>query len=114
MAKKCERQRVRRLDPQYRLAERPRIKALVIKRRRVMADTAVEPIVSDDIFERDGWICHLCGNPVDPFAFHPHPESPSLDHIIPLSLGGTHTHDNVACSHLRCNTSKGNRYEIEL
>jgi 5-methylcytosine-specific restriction endonuclease McrA len=34
---------------------------------------------------------------------------PSLDHIVPVSLGGTHTWANVQLAHLRCNVSKGNR-----
>lgn len=85
-----------------------------IKRRRAMADTAVEPLDNERIYDRDGWVCHLCHEDVDPLTFWPHPESASLDHITPLSEGGTHTEDNVACSHLRCNLSKGNRYEVAL
>jgi 5-methylcytosine-specific restriction endonuclease McrA len=37
------------------------------------------------------------------------PLQPSLDHIVPLSCGGTHTRDNVRCSHLRCNLLRKNR-----
>ena len=37
------------------------------------------------------------------------PRQPTMDHIVPLSLGGTHTLDNVVLAHYRCNLSKGNR-----
>jgi 5-methylcytosine-specific restriction endonuclease McrA len=33
----------------------------------------------------------------------------SVDHIVPLSLGGPHTLDNAQLAHLRCNAIKGNR-----
>ena len=33
----------------------------------------------------------------------------SIDHIRPLSKGGTHTWDNVQLAHLKCNIKKGNR-----
>ncbi|MGV9800495.1 HNH endonuclease [Mycobacterium sp. NPDC003449] len=84
------------------------------KRRQQQRGTAVEPIIPQQIFKRDNWICHLCGMAVDPSLSHPDPMSASLDHITPLSDGGTHTEDNVACSHLRCNLSKGNRFEVAI
>jgi len=31
---------------------------------------------------------------------------PTLDHLIPLSLGGSHTYENVKCACLRCNCKK--------
>lgn len=42
--------------------------------------------------------CYLCGGP---------PEH--LDHIVPLSRGGTHTPDNVAWACAPCNLSKGSK-----
>lgn len=65
-----------------------------------------------DIFERDGYICQLCGTGVLPFVPHQHPMYPTIDHIIPLSKGGTHEPSNVQTAHLGCNASKGARYEI--
>jgi len=35
--------------------------------------------------------------------------SVSLDHIVPVSLGGMHSMANVQCAHLFCNLSKNNR-----
>src|SRR5699024_2990102 len=58
-------------------------------------------------FDRDGWICGICDDPVDRAMEYPDPMSVSLDHIIPLSKGGSHTPENVQCAHLDCNLRKG-------
>lgn len=62
-----------------------------------------------DVFEDDNYICQLCFEPCDPFARDHHPDMATPDHIIPVSLGGSHTRDNVQTAHLRCNVSKNNR-----
>jgi 5-methylcytosine-specific restriction endonuclease McrA len=56
----------------------------------------------DVILMRDGFVCHICGNDVEP-------EDVSFDHVIPLSKGGRHSMDNVHVSHLRCNVKKNAR-----
>lgn len=86
-----------------------RRKANYHKRRAQKLGTQVEDIRPIDIFERDIWLCGLCSTPVDPDCAWPDPMSPSLDHVKPLSLGGTHTYENVQLAHLTCNVSKGNR-----
>lgn len=78
-------------------------------RRARLTDPTAEPIDRDAIGERDGWRCGLCLKAVDNALPYPHPDSPSLDHIEPLSLGGRHAAANVQISHLSCNVSKGNR-----
>lgn len=62
-----------------------------------------------EIFERDKWICGICGEKIDKTLNYPDKMSATLDHIIPLSKGGTHTRENVQASHGVCNFSKGNR-----
>jgi hypothetical protein len=57
-------------------------------------------------FERDGWMCGLCDEPVDREAPWPAWESPSLDHVVPLAVGGAHIYANVQCAHLGCNLLK--------
>lgn len=84
-------------------------KANYHKRRAQKVGTQVEDLRPIDIYERDIWICGLCSTPVDPDCAWPDPMSPSLDHVLPLSLGGTHTYENVQLAHLTCNVSKGNR-----
>ena len=58
------------------------------------------------IFERDEWTCQLCWLPVDPELKHPNPGCRTIDHIIPLFLGGSDTEDNVQLAHFSCNCSK--------
>lgn len=58
------------------------------------------------IYRRDNWICGICGEPVDPSLKHPHFMSASLDHIVPLSKGGSHTRDNAQLAHMICNARK--------
>lgn len=39
---------------------------------------------------------------------HLHPKSVSLDHVTPVSKGGSHTRDNTQATHLLCNQKKHN------
>jgi len=70
----------------------------------------IEPI---KVFERDNWKCGICGEDVDERLPYPNTKSVSLDHVTPLSKDGTHTYDNVQCSHFGCNTKKNNRVPNE-
>ena len=65
---------------------------------------AIDPMV---VYERDGWRCGICGKKVSRHSSCPYPLSPSLDHIVPLAAGGTHTWGNVQCAHFMCNSRKG-------
>lgn len=80
-----------------------------VRRARKFHCGNCEPVSAFRVFERNGWICALCGDPVDRAAVWPDKLSASLDHIIPLSLGGEHVLTNVQCSHWGCNRAKGAR-----
>lgn len=85
------------------------------KRRALKAGSAAGPAFSNsDVFERDGWLCGLCDEPVSPDAVYPDPFSPSLDHVVPLSRGGAHSLENSQLAHLRCNVRKGAREDSVL
>lgn len=60
-----------------------------------------------DIFERDGWRCHICGKKIRCSLPHSHPLGATLDHLIPLADGGADAPDNVAAAHRLCNSIKG-------
>jgi 5-methylcytosine-specific restriction endonuclease McrA len=79
------------------------------RRRAQKQESASGPVLLAEIANRDQWRCHLCGSAVDSDLSWPDPMSPSLDHVVPLSLGGPHTPENVRLAHVRCNTAKGNR-----
>lgn len=53
--------------------------------------------------------CALCGTALSRDIQWPHPESASVDHIVPISRGGAHAQDNLQWTHLFCNQSKGAR-----
>lgn len=74
--------------------------------RRTASVSRVNPL---DIYERDGWRCHICHRPILRDKAWPHPRSRSIDHLIPLTRGGNHEPANVKAACLRCNLSKGNR-----
>lgn len=61
------------------------------------------------IFERDGYICKICGQPTERSRRVPHPQAPTLDHIIPLSRGGEHSPANTQCACFICNSVKSNK-----
>jgi 5-methylcytosine-specific restriction protein A len=58
------------------------------------------------VIERDGSRCHLCGKKCKPEDIH-------LDHVIPLSEGGSHELTNLRVAHAFCNLSKRNRARNE-
>jgi len=63
------------------------------------------------VFKRDGWRCGICGvdTPRSLLKDCSHTYSPTLDHVVPLSKGGSHTVDNVQCLCRGCNSRKGDR-----
>lgn len=69
---------------------------------------AGEQINHTEVFDSHGWICHLCENKIDPRATRDDWMRVTLDHLIPLSRGGTHTRDNVKPAHWKCNMDRGN------
>jgi len=78
------------------------------KRHALKHTTQIESINEKTVYLRDGWKCQHCKKRVDKNLRWPNPLSPSLDHIVPLSQGGTHTYNNIQLAHLKCNLSKHN------
>lgn len=90
------------VESQVRLARKAR-------RRAIIYGVEAERFTHREVFERDGWMCGLCHDPVDSDLRHPDPMCASLDHVVPLALGGHHVLSNVQCAHLVCNIRKGAR-----
>lgn len=84
------------------------------KRRAVTGASDAEIFSAEEIFERDGWLCQICDEEIDRELVFPNPGTASLDHKIPISLGGRHTRANVQCSHLGCNSRKSNKLLCEI
>jgi hypothetical protein len=53
-------------------------------------------------------VCWLCGLPIDPELKSPHPFSFSLDHVVPVSMGGAvSSRANALPAHRLCNMKRG-------
>ena len=48
-------------------------------------------------------LCEVCGSEINMKAVFPAGDSFTIDHIKPLSRGGSHSPDNVRPAHLSCN-----------
>lgn len=54
--------------------------------------------------------CGICGRQVDFKIKYPHPLSPCIDHIIPVSRGGHPSDiDNLQLAHWTCNRQKSDK-----
>jgi 5-methylcytosine-specific restriction endonuclease McrA len=73
---------------------------------RKKAGLHVEKVDYQEILDRDGWRCYLCGEGVIECNL-------SFDHVIPMLRGGPHTADNIRVVHIRCNDSKGGKLAAE-
>lgn len=65
-----------------------------------------------EVIKKYNGICAICGRPVDVTDKGPgyiKKDYPTIDHIIPLSKGGTHTWGNVQLAHMICNSIKRDR-----
>lgn len=75
-----------------------------------------------ELIRRDGGRCHICGKKVgkrEKFGkargkWKDRRDYPTVDHIVPISRGGTHTWDNVKLAHLSCNAKKGGKLVITV
>lgn len=93
-----------------RLTGEQRIQLQVIRRRRRADAQArrrasfytdeVEDVSIDVVYKRDNETCHLCGQWVSVHDM-------TLDHVVPLARGGSHTYDNIKLAHAVCNSKKG-------
>ena len=67
-----------------------------------------------EVLELSSWECHLCGDPIDPECEYPSPLYGTVDHVVPLSKGGTHTLCNVKAAHHICNSTKRDNEDFKL
>ena len=78
-------------------------------------------ITLDKLIIRDKNICHICGDRCDREDFEITEEGyyiarerhPSIDHVIPIAKGGTHTWRNVKLAHRGCNIIKSDKIIYE-
>lgn len=99
-------------------ANRVRNKHGEVSRRLKIKTAMVDRDISlEGLYKRDQGICHICGMQtrfddyvVRDGAYICGDWYPSIDHVIPISKGGTHSWTNVKLAHRRCNYMKADRY----
>lgn len=82
-----------------------------MKKRKRMRDSWTEEsktISLEKLFDRDGGICWLCGKACDIEADPNSNNYPSIDHVVPISLGGKDEWQNIKLAHRICNSLRGN------
>lgn len=73
------------------------------------------------LMKRDKEVCYICKGVCDKSdfkrtrkgSFVAGPTYPSIDHVVAIDNGGTHTWDNVKLAHFYCNSLKSNKDYIE-
>lgn len=103
-SKQCERREARQRDTWKKRIRR--------RSTRVLGDKTV---TLQSVYRHFDGICQICGKPCDwndcdrdeNNVQYTHKMYPSVDHIVPLVKGGTHTWDNVQLAHVGCNSRKG-------
>ena len=76
------------------------------RRRRLRHQTSWDGVSDEEILDRDNWMCWICKRRIGKTLKYPHPRSASIDHLIPLALGGDDTAFNKKAAHLRCNITR--------
>ena len=99
-SEKCQRNAYNKINPWRNRESAHRRKARIKKVR-------VGHVSGNVIYQRDNGKCQICRKMVDITLRHPHPMSASIDHIVPIALGGSHENKNVQLTHLICNMKKG-------
>ena len=82
--------------------------------RRTRMKTKSENVSLDLLLKRDKGICWICKLKVNQNDYFIRPDGtfiagnnyPSIDHVVALKNGGTHTWNNVKLAHRICNTRK--------
>jgi predicted nucleic acid-binding Zn ribbon protein len=67
-----------------------------------------------DLARRDGAKCNICQRKIDMNKSGLQALGPTIDHILPVSKGGTNDPSNLALAHRRCNVLRGNRQPAQM
>jgi endogenous inhibitor of DNA gyrase (YacG/DUF329 family) len=114
-AQRCEPCRLKAKSARKQMAKHsPSVRASRSARRaryRIrLRQATVERFDPFDVFERDGWRCHMCGIKTPKRLRGTYEDNaPELDHIVPLAAGGDHSRRNTACSCRKCNIAKSDK-----
>ena len=79
--------------------------------RRCRSDLRKHGMSVEQLAQRDGAVCGICGEEVDLTLRIPNRMRASVDHIMPRSRGGTNDPMNLQLAHLQCNAVKSDRVD---
>jgi len=71
----------------------------------------VEDVDYNMVFKRDKGVCQICGLPVHPIKNIDSNWDGTIDHVVPLSIGGKHAVSNCQLAHRICNSLKHQQTE---
>lgn len=83
------------------------IKECKLRREKQMRQQYAGLVSYDALYQRDYGVCQICGMAVHPDKFCDDSWGGTIDHIIPLSVGGEHSMSNCQLAHRICNSLKG-------
>lgn len=63
----------------------------------------------DEVAARDNYVCHICDGWVDMSLPRTSGLGATVDHVIPLSKGGSDEPENLRLAHWACNVRKGSK-----
>lgn len=98
--------KIREYKRKYRRDNLEKIRVENRKREALKLGNSHELYTDTYIFERDNYVCGICGQKINKKLKWPHPRSKSIDHILAISKGGADAPINLQAAHLRCNTGK--------
>lgn len=80
----------------------------ISRRRARLRGLPSEPYTMAQLIERDGMLCVLCDRKLNMAVTHPHPMSPTVEHLECISWPGSagDVLTNVAVAHYRCNNDR--------
>lgn len=90
----------------YRKNNPEKIRALNNGRRTLERVGKLSPDIITRLYKIQKGLCVCCKKKLG-LVFH-------LDHIVPLSLGGTNTDDNVQLLRVRCNLQKSAKHPVDF
>jgi hypothetical protein len=78
--------------------------------RLPIVSSSISPALRFEILTRNGYTCHFCGRgPHDPEELNPGRMTRlNIDHVLPLSQGGTNDKSNLRVACAACNEARSN------
>lgn len=91
-------------------------------RRERQAGLSPKAMTLEQLGERDGWVCAWSRTKqcrakrkrIDPRLSGNDPLGPTVEHIVPISQGGTNDADNLAVAHRMCNVGHNVRGTVQM